>query len=808
LPRRTPIYLLLVTLAIVAFFVGSDLYPQRLAARLDQDAVSIATNAAPAIERLTEARGELTRIQFMAAQAPELTAAEAKINNAAMKDAFQDLHEDLAAYLALPLYPHERGHWDAVARSIRKLERQTGKELGMIAAGRTAAARALVASDIGPAAAEADEALEELVDFNADQQNRLGLAIPRLRQRAVRISYVLDGMSAALALLLTGLVLVDYRRRVQLQDRFDARLEGLAAASVRMSEALASAGDLRALFKRIADEARVALDADYAALGCGTDSDAPFSPWAFSGLSPEEARAIGRVPRPVGTLAAVVQHEGPLRADDVTKLPAFRSLPKHHPALQAFLATPVRRPGRNVGTLYLARRPGRPPFTAQDEHVIELFGSHAAVAADNAQLYCALQQERSILQLLADASARIIHSLDAAATLDAVAHALVPSLAELCVLRTVEADQRFGAPVVAAVRPEWADAVRELARRHPQIGELYGPGRVKQSHKSEIIAVTPAQFAEETQVPESLELLRQVPITSLLVVPLIVRDDELLGVCSFASTQESRFGAAERALAEEFARRAPLAMENARRYQQAKAARRARAEVLAIVSHDLRNPLAAIRMTAEVLQGGGSERIGGEQVQRSAGRIKRSADEMLRLVVDLLDAAKIESGSLRAELRPEPIATLVDDALDLFALSARERSIELTSRIDPSLSMVSCDRDRVLQVFSNLIGNALKFTPAGGRVAIRVAPAEGQVRFSVADSGPGIPPEHLPRLFDRYWQSRTARRGGAGLGLYIAKGIVEANGGRMWAESEPGAGAVLSFTLPVCDAAEARQPAR
>ncbi len=233
-----------------------------------------------------------------------------------------------------------------------------------------------------------------------------------------------------------------------------------------------------------------------------------------------------------------------------------------------------------------------------------------------------------------------------------------------------------------------------------------------------------------------------------------------------------------------------------RLYRKAEAATRAREEILAVVSHDLRNPLSIIRMNAQFLGADAGEDKRGAQLRKQAARISRSSDLMMRLIADLLDGAKIESGTLRAEPHLEPVEALLDDALDLFRSGAREKSIQLGSDVAQRVPDVWCDRDRVLQVLSNLIGNALKFTPPGGTIAVTAVPLTDQVQFTVADSGPGIPAEHLPHIFDRYWQPSGARRGSAGLGLYIAKGIVEAHSGRMWVDSKPRHGAMLSFTLP------------
>jgi signal transduction histidine kinase len=141
---------------------------------------------------------------------------------------------------------------------------------------------------------------------------------------------------------------------------------------------------------------------------------------------------------------------------------------------------------------------------------------------------------------------------------------------------------------------------------------------------------------------------------------------------------------------------------------------------------------------------------------------------------------------------------MIDEAVDSFRDSAATKSIALHEELEGGAAEVMCDRDRVLQVLSNLIGNALKFTPPDGTITVSVRSLGAEVRVCVADSGTGIPEAEREHVFDRYWQATHTRRAGAGLGLFIVKGIVEAHGGRAWAEAAPGGGASICFTLPTC----------
>jgi signal transduction histidine kinase len=216
--------------------------------------------------------------------------------------------------------------------------------------------------------------------------------------------------------------------------------------------------------------------------------------------------------------------------------------------------------------------------------------------------------------------------------------------------------------------------------------------------------------------------------------------------------------------------------------------------MVAVVSHDLRNPLGTVSAAAELLlEMDLPEEKKAEQLQI----IRRSSVRMNRLIQDLLDVSRIEAAGLTVEPEPSEVRPLIEEALESNQLRARERGIELAIDVRPGLPRVLCDHDRVLQVIFNLVENAFKHTPEGGRVTLAARPTGSQVVVTVRDTGEGISPEDLARIFDRFWQARSHGRSGAGLGLTIVKGIVEAHGGQIWVESEVGKGSAFHFTLPV-----------
>lgn len=222
-----------------------------------------------------------------------------------------------------------------------------------------------------------------------------------------------------------------------------------------------------------------------------------------------------------------------------------------------------------------------------------------------------------------------------------------------------------------------------------------------------------------------------------------------------------------------------------------------RDEVLAIVAHDLRAPLNAVQTSASFLM---DEELSAEERARLLMVIKRAASGMNRLIEDLLDVTRIESGALTVDLEPINLSALLAEVCEQFRTQAIEAGRTLECRIESPDAYAIADRVRISQVLENLIANGLKFTGAGGHVLVQLSRVSGAVRVAVADTGVGIAVEDLPHLFERFWQARRYRRGGAGLGLAIARGIVHAHGSSLEVRSEAGRGSEFSFHLPAVPA--------
>ncbi|MEJ7729781.1 MAG: HAMP domain-containing sensor histidine kinase [Polyangiaceae bacterium] len=228
----------------------------------------------------------------------------------------------------------------------------------------------------------------------------------------------------------------------------------------------------------------------------------------------------------------------------------------------------------------------------------------------------------------------------------------------------------------------------------------------------------------------------------------------------------------------------------------AERATRSRDEMLAVVSHDLRNPLSTIQMSAEQLDPApGVPAPDAERTRRLAQRIRRSADRMDHLIRGLLDLASLDAGQFSVNREPTDLCALLRDAQAAMVPQGQASGIALALDCDEPLPEVVCDRRRIQQVLANLVGNAFKFTPAGGTVTVVATARTGHIAVSVRDDGAGIAPAHLSRVFDRFWQLEKAGRG-VGLGLSIVRALVEAHGGRVGVDSVPGAGSTFWFTLP------------
>jgi signal transduction histidine kinase len=399
-------------------------------------------------------------------------------------------------------------------------------------------------------------------------------------------------------------------------------------------------------------------------------------------------------------------------------------------------------------------------------------------------------------EFLVESSRVLTAGLEFGARAERLAQLVVPRLADWCMIDLLVDDSVVRA-AVAHRDPAMEERLRAARNFAPMAERPVGVRRVIRSGEPELVAeVTDGWIRDATIDEEHYRLIREMAPRSIMIVPLIVMG-KTLGTIFFATSESGRtYDAADLALAREFAGLAALHVNNSRLYRESLEASRLRDQVLRIVAHDLRNPLNTIVLSAGLLRDLLAVEAGGPE-DRALQVIEGAIQRADRLIQELQDVTRIETGHLSLALRPEATHPLLEAIVDLQRTLATENSLSLQLVAPERLPAINADRDRIFQVFENLIGNAVKFTPPGGRITIGAEPRGAEVVFSVSDTGPGIPEDEIPQIFAPFWQALTSGSVGAGLGLAISRGIVEAHHGRIWVESEVGRGSTFYFTIPI-----------
>jgi signal transduction histidine kinase len=416
-------------------------------------------------------------------------------------------------------------------------------------------------------------------------------------------------------------------------------------------------------------------------------------------------------------------------------------------------------------------------FEPEDKLLLEFIAHNGAQAIQRARLFEGELEARGAAEaahgrsaFLVEASDVLAATLDFRASLADLARMAVPRLCDVCavVLTLAEGDARGELVAVEASDPAHGAIVERLREGLPREPEC---------------RTAPGEFG----------------LASLMLLPLRARGRTFGGVMFGIVAGERRYGEADLELGKLIARRAAIAIDNALLYESAQAAARARDNVLAIVSHDLRNPLGVVLTGAgqlHKLDAGPA----GPRLRKYSELMLRAAERMSRLIDDLMDFAAMQSGRLALERRPCGAHEVLSGAAEMFAAAAAERQLELVVEASSDVPPADCDPHRAIQALGNLLSNAVKVTAAGGRIRLGAAARAGaaaEVAFYVEDTGPGIAPEELPRIFERYFRGERTSYRGTGLGLAIAKGIAEAHGGQLRAESQLGVGSRFTLVLPV-----------
>ena len=417
------------------------------------------------------------------------------------------------------------------------------------------------------------------------------------------------------------------------------------------------------------------------------------------------------------------------------------------------------------------------------------------------------ERAREHVTFLVELSDQLNQSLDYDETLRSLARSLVPRMAILCLIDVIE-DGRARRVEALHADPAMNDAAERLRAIPLDAGSVFLSNRALHAGEARLMeAITDDELRAVTQDNGHHEALRSMRPASAISVPLVTRGQTVGALTLVRDESAPRYTQDDLWFAQEIASRAAMAIDNARHYRQSLQATSQRDRVLGVVSHDLGNAQSAIALCAAALAGPAGE----QPVERARllATIRESTSWMRRLIADLNDISSIEAGRLSVNARSmDPVLTAVH-AVHLFEPAAAAKSIEVALDVPEHLPSIHADEKRILQVLANLLANALKFTDAGGRITVSAVAEQDGVVLSVQDTGPGIPAEEVPFVFDRFWQARPAPNpaGGRGLGLSIARGIIEAHGGHIWVDTGSERGATIRFRIPLSTAASEPSPA-
>jgi signal transduction histidine kinase len=464
---------------------------------------------------------------------------------------------------------------------------------------------------------------------------------------------------------------------------------------------------------------------------------------------------------------------------------------------QALVCVPLRSGEQVVGAIAVTFDRAR-TFDEDERAFFLTIKNHASVAVERSRLLAAERAAARHLQIIAQASRRFAESLrQPDAISDTVAEEVARGLSCSCAVNLVSPNGEM-VSLVAVHDPDPArlESIRTTLERAPaRLDEESLLTRVVRTGQSVFMRnVDMKALMAATSRAEYRAHFEQYPIRSLCVVPLRAAGIVLGTLTVSTSRDASAMTDDDETMLLELADRAALAIENATLYEKARRAVADREEMLAVVSHDLRNPLANLTLNIDML----ARHFDDAEPPRMLASMRRAAERMHSLIRNLMEVARIDAGRLTIEPETVRARALVEETIAVQETLAIEQSLSLAAEVPDDTCNVRCGRELILQVLANLVANAIKFTPAGGHVKVSARRTEDgkEVVLSVSDTGCGIAPEELPHVFDRYWQARQRKGAGVGLGLAIAAGIVSAHGGRIWVESTVGAGSTFSFCLP------------
>ena len=520
----------------------------------------------------------------------------------------------------------------------------------------------------------------------------------------------------------------------------------------QVSRGIAEIWDLDDVLQEIVDGARVLTNARYGAVGV-FDSSGRVREFITSGINPEERSLLGDLPKGLGLLGYLNEIQEPLRLPDLTQHSSSVGFPENHPPMKTFLGAPIRHRSEPVGNIFLTEKEGGEEFLEEDEEILVMFASQAAIAIVNALRHKEEQRSRNQVETERRRLAALVES-------SPVGVLVVDAKTRTFASVNKEAERILG------VSPEPGST---LVRYHEVAIYRRTDGEKYEGHERPL-----ARALDRGEVVRAEEILFDLPdgrkVTTLVNATPIYSDDGEI-VSAVAVVQDMT----------------PL-----------EEVERLRHEFLAMVSHELRTPLTTIKGCTGIVLNSSTPPTNSEMLQYFR-MIDGQSDHLRDLINNLLDMTQIEVGALSVTLEPTDVEEIVGEARMAFIRQGRQNPVEL--ELSPNLPQIAADRKRVVQVLNNLLSNASKYSGTTSTIRVAASRDEFYVAFSVTDEGSGIPADQLPSLFKKFSRINDGGRersiAGEGLGLAICKGIVEAHGGRIRAESSgEGQGTRVTFTIP------------
>jgi signal transduction histidine kinase len=473
---------------------------------------------------------------------------------------------------------------------------------------------------------------------------------------------------------------------------------------------------------------------------------------------------------------------------------------------QALLTVPMIARDKAIGVIQVLNKRDGTPFNEDDQTLLQSFAGNAAIAVENAQLFSrtdlALAQRVEELSTLQEIDRQLNTSLDFNRVMDLTLQwGVSVTRAEAGSIGMIDREQN-GLVIVAS--SGYASAAHAdgavISLNQGLAGRAIGTGQA--------LSLTPVEGEEAGyEVVPGPENAPWSPETQSQISVPIRRGSEVIGVISLESSRPNAFGVSEFESAVRLSDHAAIAIANARLYGEVKRANDAKSEFVSIVSHELKTPMTSIKGYTDLLIKGAGGPLN-ELQQQFLNTVRANVERMSTLVGDLLEISRIETGRLKLDLKPVSMSSVIEDTLRTTQRQIEEKQQALDVSVSDNLPQVMGDRARLIQVMTNLISNAYKYTPAGGHIAISVQPkangSPGFVMCAIKDSGIGISEEDQAKLFTKFFRSgdpAVREVPGTGLGLSITKSLIELQGGQIWVESQLGKGTTFAFTVPVADKA-------